>query len=132
MSNGDYVRIDEDEIDKVADACQKRTFVFVRSGMINGAHAVGMHLDKDRVDEWHRMCGYGDETGEAARKRGIQPMENIFSGTRIGKIMDEVQRLRDQGKDATIGVVDHNPILVPKGMQLVDQATGKVIHDNTK
>lgn len=106
MSSGDPMKIDEDEIDKVADAAQKRSFVFVRGGMINAVHIIGIKIDQERIKEWFRECAYGDETGAKARENGITSMENIFSGTRIGKIMDAAQALRGEGKDAIVGIID--------------------------
>lgn len=130
MTNGDYIKIDEDEIDKVSAAIEKRSFCFVRSGMINSVHVVGIHLDKDRIQDWLHACGYGDETGKLAQDEGIKPLKSIFEGTQLGRKMEEADKLRAQGLNATIGFGD-KPILVPKGAQLLDHE-GNIVHDNSK
>lgn len=104
MSNGDGIQIDFDEIDKVADACQKRTFVFVRSGMINTVHVVGIGIDQKRIDTWLHDCSYGDEIGARAQAEGMKPLKNIFDGMSLGKKIDEADRLRAQGLNATVGI----------------------------
>jgi hypothetical protein len=39
------------------------------------------------MEDWYRLCGYGDENGKKARDDGMRPLKNIFEGTELGKMM---------------------------------------------
>lgn len=89
LSNDGYVKIDLDEIDKVIQGIQTGSLIIIRNGIINPSYLIGIMEDKERMNEWNRMCNYTDESGERARIEGMKPLRNIFEGTEIGRRMLE-------------------------------------------
>jgi hypothetical protein len=81
MSGNDMsIMIDQDEIEKVIDAINKKQVVVIRQGLINPSFIIGIMLDHKRVREWIEDIARGDEQ---KRLNGITPIQNIFKGTPI-------------------------------------------------
>lgn len=93
MSNDSYIRLDEDEIEKVLEGANKGSLVIVRNGVINPSFIVGIMQDRDRMREWMDECAHGFGQGDEAKARGIRPLANIFEGTAIGIKMAESKLL---------------------------------------
>ena len=87
MSNDGYVKIDQDEILKVAKAMDEKRVVIVRGGIINPSFCIGVMEDRDRVREWHDDCNRGFDQGERAKEEGMKPLRNIFEGTDLETAM---------------------------------------------
>ena len=91
LSNDGYVKIDHDEILKVAQAMNEKRTVIVRNGMINPSFCVGVMEDRQRIQEWHDECNRGFGQGDKAKTEGMKPLRNIFEGTDLEKLMLEKQ-----------------------------------------
>jgi hypothetical protein len=87
LSTKTEIRIDQDELDKVATGINLGKMMIVRNGIINPSYFASIRLDNNRMEDWYRLCGYGDENGKKARDDGMRPLKNIFEGTELGKMM---------------------------------------------
>lgn len=87
LSNDNYVKVDQDEVVKVAQAIDQKRSVIVRNGLINGSFCIGIMEDRDRIREWHDECNRGFGDGDRAKNEGIKPLRNIFDGTPIAEQM---------------------------------------------
>ena len=90
-SNGEDIRIDEDELPKFVAGMASGTFMFFRQGGANPSYVTGIVPDKDRIREWVEECNYGFGQGGAAWARGIKPLQDILGLPQIA------QRLKEMG-----------------------------------
>ena len=91
ISTKTEIRIDQDELDKVASGINLGKQIIVRNGIINPSFFASIRLDNNRMEDWYRLCGYGDENGKKARDDGMRPLKNIFEGTELGEMMKKVE-----------------------------------------
>lgn len=87
LANDGYVKIDQDEILKVAKAMDEKRTVILRNGIINPSYCIGIMEDRERVREWHDDCNRGFDQGNRAKEEGMKPLRNIFEGTELEKVM---------------------------------------------
>lgn len=82
-SNGDDIKIDQEELDGVLEACGKGAIIVVKRGIIPNPNFIsGIIPDKNRMQEWARECNYTDGSGMQARHRGLKPLKSVFAGTK--------------------------------------------------
>lgn len=89
MSQGDPIKIDEEEVDKVINGCAQGNLIVVNQGMINPSYLISVVADGERIMDWERTLKYGQGQGEENRRRGIRSLANIFEGSAIGKQLEE-------------------------------------------
>jgi len=90
MSRGDPIKLDEEELQKVAAGANAGELIVVKQGVINPSYLVCIENDKDRLEAFRRETQYGLGQGEIANRRGIKPLGHIYSeGGHIAKALEE-------------------------------------------
>ncbi len=75
----DPVRIDEEELEKIAEAGKRMgALVFLKQGVVNTSHIVSVVPDGARINEWLRQCDYGVGRGDIYKAEGIKPLRHMY------------------------------------------------------
>lgn len=73
MSSGTEIKIDQDEVEKIMMAIDKKIPVLLRQGLVNPSFVVAVTPDKDRVSKLY-------DDGSVAE---IEPLTNYFDTTKL-------------------------------------------------
>jgi len=92
MSSKESIKIDEEELQKILEASAGGGLCVVKQGVINPSFIVDIQIDKERMREWTTQCQYGHGQGEEYDRKGIPPLNRIYSeGTPIAQLLAKKQ-----------------------------------------
>lgn len=92
-SNGDDIKIDQEELDGVLEGWNKGAIIIVKRGIVNPSFITGVVPDKNRISEWKKTISYDDTRAKYFKAHGMKPLETIFkdTGTKIEQALIKKQ-----------------------------------------